>query len=80
MTRSATDGGQMASTTLFTCDFEGCMKALDEHDVTQVRLGVYSAQMPDELAGAYGDYLGLDLCDEHLDVVLARMLVSATVS
>lgn len=68
----------MASTTLFTCDFEGCTRALDERDVTQIHLCVHNAQLPDELVESYGNYFGLDLCDEHLDMVLARILVSAT--
>ena len=68
----------MASTTVYMCDFEGCTKALDEGDVTQIHLGVHSAQVPGELVRPVADYLGLDLCEEHLDVVLARILVSAT--
>jgi hypothetical protein len=67
----------MASTTFFTCDFEGCTKALDQHDVTQIHLCVHNAHLPEELIDAYEDYFGLDLCDEHLDMVLARILVSA---
>lgn len=70
----------MARTTLFMCDFEGCTKALDEYDVTQIRLCLHNAQLPDELVDAYDDYFGLDLCDEHLDMVLARIIVSATVT
>ena len=36
----------MASTTLFTCDFEGCTKAIDEHDVTQIHLCVTTHTCP----------------------------------
>ncbi len=66
----------MASTILFMCDYEGCMKALDERDVTQLHLCIHSAQLPDDLDPL--DHFGLDLCEEHLDLVLARILVSAT--
>jgi hypothetical protein len=65
----------MACTALFTCDYEGCLRALDERDVTQVHLCVHSAQMPQDPEMSLG--LALDLCDEHLDVVLARILTSA---
>jgi len=69
---------KLASTTLFTCDFEGCTRALDEHDVTQINLCVHNAEMPADLVEAYSGYLHLDLCEEHLDTVLARILVIPT--
>jgi hypothetical protein len=64
--------------TLFTCDFEDCTRALAEHDVTQIHLCVHNTEMPADLAEAYSGYLHLDLCEEHLDMVLARILMSAT--
>ena len=66
----------MASTTFFMCDFDGCFKALDERDVTQVHLCVNSALMPEDPEMSL-DHFALDLCEEHIDVVLARIMTSA---
>ena len=66
----------MACTTFFVCDFEGCVRALDEHDVTQIHLSVHGMQIPDDLEPSLDRWL--DLCDEHVNVVLARMLGSTT--
>jgi hypothetical protein len=68
----------MAHTTMYTCDFEGCSRALDQSDVTRLHLRVHNAQLPEELVEIYRYFFGLDLCDDHLDVVLARILMSAT--
>lgn len=65
----------MASVTMYTCDFQGCDRPLDERDVGQVHLCVHPAEIADE---EQVETFGLDLCSEHLDVVLARILASNT--
>lgn len=65
----------MACIRLFTCDYQGCLRALDERDVSQVHLCVHGADMPQDPEMSLG--LTLDLCEDHLDVVLARILTSA---
>ena len=62
----------MASITLYTCDFAGCLRALDDDDVSQIQVCVHQS---DEIPGADQELI-LDLCQEHLDVVLGRVLSS----
>lgn len=65
----------MACMTLFTCDFAGCLRALYDDDVSHLQVYVHH---PGALDGPPrpDQALIVDLCQEHLDVVLGRVLTS----
>jgi hypothetical protein len=65
----------MAWITLYSCDFDGCLRALDDNDVSQIQVQVRQPGGLDDLPGT-DQVVILDLCREHLDVVLGRVLSS----
>lgn len=62
----------MSYCTIFGCDYEGCERALGEDDVAQIHICVHP--VPHDVIEP--DVIALDLCPEHVDVVLSRILAS----